>query len=588
MVCILYIISLIYNILTSSVIYFILFSFFILKCFDFWYAVCLWVGTILTRGHADGSKKQNAMKALIKLTALVLLTMTGFGLKAQDYRTERLNLPGDNLNLYAAMDLFQKSETLEGFERSLNDPERKINNLDLNGDNYVDYIRVIDYPKGNDHTIVLQVAINERENQDVAVITVFKDKRGEIFVQMIGDEDLYGKDYIIEPIYAETPNPGYTGSTRVVNRTTYVEVYSWPVVRYIYAPSYTVWYSPWHWGYYPTYWSAWSPYYWDYYYGYHSHWHNHYYAHYRHCNTYRYHGYQDWYYRGHRHHSNTVHNYRDNGRYNHTYSRPDTRSEGSAEYVRRYGNSGSGRDANGTAIGNTGRTKQSENTNLTGRTATPVVGNRSASPTGRTSASQATGRSDNKKVAPAPVVNNRSAEPTGRNSSGQNPARFETKREASTPVVGNRTTQTPGRTSTGQGVGRSETKRESPAPSVNSRTSEPTGRNSKGQNPGRFETKREAPAPSVNTRSSQTGGRNSGSQNVGRSESPRQASAPSVSRSSAPKSSGSQGVGRSESPRQASAPSVKSGGSSSPRSESRAPAQSPKSNAGGRSSKTGR
>ncbi len=182
------------------------------------------------------------MKTLKNISVLILILALGFNLKTSAIGDEKLNLPGDNLNLYAVMDLFQQSETLEGFERNLNAEDQKINNLDLNGDNYIDYIKVIDYPDGNDHTIVLQVAINARENQDVAVITVFKDKKGQIFVQMIGDEYLYGKDYIIEPYYAETPNPAYTGNTRVVSnsgtvvtRTTYVEVYSWPVVRYIYT-----------------------------------------------------------------------------------------------------------------------------------------------------------------------------------------------------------------------------------------------------------------------------------------------------------------------------------------------------------------
>jgi hypothetical protein len=89
-------------------------------------------------------------------------------LKAQDNPEEYLGLPGDNLNLYAVMDLFQKSETLEGFERDLNAENARINNLDLNGDNLVDYIMVSDYVDGNVHNIVLRVALNQNENQDVA------------------------------------------------------------------------------------------------------------------------------------------------------------------------------------------------------------------------------------------------------------------------------------------------------------------------------------------------------------------------------------------------------------------------------------
>jgi len=170
---------------------------------------------------------------------------------------------------------------------------------------------------------------------------------------MVGDELLYGKNYIIEPYYnadgtvRETPNPAYTGKARVVSSgttvvtgPTYVEVHTWPVIRYIYMPTYVVWHSPWYWGYYPTYWRPWRAYYWDYYYGYHAHWHHHYYHHYRYVNYYRYTHYTDYYYNRHRNYSTTVRTYRDGGRYNQTYSRPDLRSEGSALYAQRHGDPG--------------------------------------------------------------------------------------------------------------------------------------------------------------------------------------------------------------------------------------------------------
>ncbi|NSW95826.1 MAG: hypothetical protein HPY62_14045, partial [Bacteroidales bacterium] len=63
------------------------------------------------------------------------MVATGTAAVTQDWPEEYLGLPGDNLNLYAVMKLFQESETLEGFERSLNDENSRINNLDLNGDN---------------------------------------------------------------------------------------------------------------------------------------------------------------------------------------------------------------------------------------------------------------------------------------------------------------------------------------------------------------------------------------------------------------------------------------------------------------------
>jgi len=289
------------------------------------------------------------MKSTSLLFCFVLLFGLSYSISAQETNEEKLNLPGDNLNLWAVMKLFQESETLEGFEKNLNAEDSKINNLDLNGDDQIDYIKVIDNVNGNDHTIVLQVAVNERENQDVAVFTVQKDSDKKVQIQLVGDEELYGKDYIIEPNYDDnysqtaTPNPGYSGNnqtiqkeTVVVTKTTYVEVASWPVVTYMYMPSYVVWHSPWYWGYYPPYWNPWRPFYWDYYYGYHSHWNHHYYGHYRHSYNHRYPHYNDHYYSRIRSQSNTVHQRRQSGSYTGTYSRPDLRKQGSADYTKRY------------------------------------------------------------------------------------------------------------------------------------------------------------------------------------------------------------------------------------------------------------
>ena len=279
------------------------------------------------------------MKKLIITSILALLLAGVSTMKAQDWPEEYLGLPGDNLNLYAVMDLFQKSETLEGFERDLNAENSRINNLDLNGDNLVDYIMVSDYVDGDVHNIVLRVALNQKEYQDVAVFTVQKFGNGEVQIQLIGDEALYGRNYIVEPIYAETPNPGYTGRTRYTSNvgvvtTSYYDLAYWPVIRYIYRPDYVIWHSVWHWGYWPSYWYSWSPYYWHYYYGYHYNWFDHYYAHYRHCDHYRYHGYNDFYYSNVRVHSPMVSININKGYYKSTYSRPEQRKDGEALYAR--------------------------------------------------------------------------------------------------------------------------------------------------------------------------------------------------------------------------------------------------------------
>ena len=177
--------------------------------------------------------------------------------------TTLLGLPGDNLDLFATLDLFQKSSTIEAFEKSLNEEKTGINNLDLNLDNKVDFIKVVTKQDGEDFTFVLQVDVTEKETQDVAVILVSKDKNKKVTMQIVGDVDLYGKDYVIEPkpaAPAVTANPGYTGTEPVTvtapATTTVVVVESAPIVQYVYSPVYVPYYPPYTYAYHPPYFAA--------------------------------------------------------------------------------------------------------------------------------------------------------------------------------------------------------------------------------------------------------------------------------------------------------------------------------------------
>jgi hypothetical protein len=282
------------------------------------------------------------------LLLTLFLHVSPFWLTAQENKEESLGLPGDNLNLYAALKLFQECETLEVFEKKLNSEDDKINNLDLDEDGNIDYVKVVDSVDNGVHNIVLQVDLGQGETQNVAVFMVKKEKDGAT-IQVIGDEDLYGKDYIIEPNYDDkgTPNPGFQGNQVVTvpanasqyqqQTVTYVHVYSWPVVRYIYHVNYRPWRSPWYWGYYPGWWRPWKPYYWHYYYGYHYHWNYYYYGYYRRGYWYRYSGWHGWYYGSPwRRRSNVYYNNYRAGNYRKTYSRPETLNDGSASFKTRF------------------------------------------------------------------------------------------------------------------------------------------------------------------------------------------------------------------------------------------------------------
>ncbi|MEO8582155.1 MAG: hypothetical protein ABI415_00080 [Flavitalea sp.] len=291
------------------------------------------------------------MRYLISLLFFSLFVNANLKLIAQEQ--EQLNLPGDNLNLYAVLKLFQESKTLESFEKSLNEENNKINNLDLNGDGKTDYIFIDDSLVNNVHNILLRIAVNATETQSVAVIAVEKDNSGQVNMQLIGDEDLYGKDYIVEPDsegLAQTQNPGYSGNAsqaplpqdnvQVDASAAYYPVNFWPVIQYIYVPTYSAWRSPWFWNYYPSYWTPWRPFYWHTYYAYQYHWNYYYSAHYRQVNVYRIPGWRQKYYNtpGFRSRSVVVKTRYQQGNYRQTYSRPHFANRGTELFRRDHPN----------------------------------------------------------------------------------------------------------------------------------------------------------------------------------------------------------------------------------------------------------
>lgn len=181
---------------------------------------------------------------------LILIGVSTYAYSVND--VDSLGMPGDNLDLYGALELFKKSASPEEFEKALNTESNEVNNLDLNADGEIDYIRVIDHSENDVHALTLEVLVSETEAQNVAVIEIEKAGNETAHVQIIGDEDLYGPEYIIEPSDDE--------SSRATNSTVVVmNVWAWPSVRYVYAPRYTLWVSPWRWRHYPLWWKPWRP-----------------------------------------------------------------------------------------------------------------------------------------------------------------------------------------------------------------------------------------------------------------------------------------------------------------------------------------
>lgn len=177
------------------------------------------------------------MKTKILLSTLMsFLFLNSF---AQDRTTVNASSSeiSDNLDLRAVASIFGDSRDLEDFEKRLNDPKNQISNLDLNGDNEVDYLRVIETVEGRTHLIVLQSVLGRDTFQDVATVEVEKDSNNRVQVQVVGDVYMYGQNYIYEPVYVSTPI----------------------IYDYFWTPAYRPYYSSWYWGYYPSYYYAWNP-----------------------------------------------------------------------------------------------------------------------------------------------------------------------------------------------------------------------------------------------------------------------------------------------------------------------------------------
>ncbi|MCA0237535.1 MAG: hypothetical protein LCH81_14245 [Bacteroidetes bacterium] len=203
------------------------------------------------------------MKLQLKfILPLGLASILAFPAWAQDStEADSTGLAGDNFSLEAALDLFKQSASLEDFEKRLNEEDNPANNLDLNDDGKIDYIRVVDEMDGDVHAIVLQTPVSESESQDIAVIEIEKTGAESAILQIVGDEDVFGEQVLVEPSDEEVDAPKGRGGPAVhlAPDAIVVNVWLWSPVRFIYRPAYVVYVSPWRWGYYPGWWQPFRP-----------------------------------------------------------------------------------------------------------------------------------------------------------------------------------------------------------------------------------------------------------------------------------------------------------------------------------------
>ena len=107
----------------------------------------------------------------------------------------------DNLDLHRVGNYLEESDDPAEFERYLND-DNGINNLDLNGDGYADYISVQEYDDrdSNSRGLSLFTRFGPDLIQEIATILLYRDQpnyRG-ARILLTGNEQLYGDNYYYE------------------------------------------------------------------------------------------------------------------------------------------------------------------------------------------------------------------------------------------------------------------------------------------------------------------------------------------------------------------------------------------------------
>ena len=118
----------------------------------------------------------------------------GGGEKQYNVNVQTMVYAGDGLDLATIGTLLKKAENAADLEKLLNDPATGINNLDLNEDGKVDYIKVTEY--GNDETkgFSLTVEPASGETQEVATIDI-KKSGDKAEVEVRGNEQIYGQNH---------------------------------------------------------------------------------------------------------------------------------------------------------------------------------------------------------------------------------------------------------------------------------------------------------------------------------------------------------------------------------------------------------
>jgi len=102
---------------------------------------------------------------------------------------------GEGLDLATIGSLLKKAENATELERLLNDPATGVNNLDLNEDGKVDYVKVTEYGNDKSKGFSLTVEPIAGEVQEIATINIEKSGDDKAEVEVRGNEQVYGQNH---------------------------------------------------------------------------------------------------------------------------------------------------------------------------------------------------------------------------------------------------------------------------------------------------------------------------------------------------------------------------------------------------------
>lgn len=105
----------------------------------------------------------------------------------------QLDPAADGLDLQAVGQLVKDAKDGEDLERMINTPD--INNIDLNSDGNVDYIKVQEYGSGDNRGFSLYTEFEAGEEQEIATIDIAKGETEEYEIEIQGNQHIYGQNY---------------------------------------------------------------------------------------------------------------------------------------------------------------------------------------------------------------------------------------------------------------------------------------------------------------------------------------------------------------------------------------------------------